>query len=101
ADKLKALGADVLEAGVADLEIADGAVRVVGTDRAIAFSELTASPKASPDRLTAQDAFTPPEATYPNGTHLVEVEVDPDSGVVAVGNYVVVDGFGVTLDPLM
>jgi carbon-monoxide dehydrogenase large subunit len=99
--KLKALGADLLEAGVADLEIADGAVRVVGTDRAVPFADLAASPKASADRLSAEDAFTPPEATYPNGTHLAEVEVDPDSGVVEIVNYVVVDDFGVTLNPLM
>ena len=46
ADNLKTLAADQLEAGIADLEIAAGAVRVVGTDRAISFVELAASPKA-------------------------------------------------------
>ena len=40
-------------------------------------------------------------ATYPNGTHLAEVEIDPDTGAVALIDYVVVDDFGVTLNPLL
>jgi carbon-monoxide dehydrogenase large subunit len=101
AANLKSLAADALETSVADLEIAAGQVRVVGTDRAITFADLAALPKATPELLTTQDAFTPPEATYPNGTHLVEVEVDPATGAVDILNYIVVDDFGVTLNPLM
>jgi aerobic carbon-monoxide dehydrogenase large subunit len=101
AANLKSLAADALETSVADLEIAVGQVRVVGTDRAITFADLAALPKATPELLTTQDAFTPPEATYPNGTHLVEVEVDPATGAVDILNYIVVDDFGVTLNPLM
>jgi len=101
AANLKSLAADALEASPSDLEIAAGAVRVVGTDRAMTFADLAASPKATPDLLTAEDAFTPTEATYPNGTHLAEVEVDPATGTVDIVNYVVVDDFGVTLNPLM
>ena len=101
AANLKALAADVLEASPADLEIAAGRVRVVGTDRAIAFADLARSPKATPDRLATEDVFTPTEATYPNGTHLAEVEIDPATGSVDILNYVVVDDFGVTLNPLM
>jgi carbon-monoxide dehydrogenase large subunit len=99
ADNLKTLAADELEAAVADLEIADGHVRVAGTDRAVSFATLAA--KAAPALLRTEDAWTPPEATYPNGTHVVEVEIDPDTGDVAIENYVVVDDFGVTLNPLM
>jgi carbon-monoxide dehydrogenase large subunit len=47
------------------------------------------------------DAFAPKEATYPNGTHLCEVEIDPHTGALDILNYVVVDDFGVTLNPLM
>jgi carbon-monoxide dehydrogenase large subunit len=101
AANLKSLAADALEASPSDLEIAAGAVRVVGTDRAMTFADLAASPKATPDLLTTADAFTPTEATYPNGTHLAEVEVDPATGTVDIVNYVVVDDFGVTLNPLM
>jgi len=101
AANLKSLAADALEASPSDLEIAAGHVRVVGTDRAMKFAELAALPKATPDDLTAADVFTPGEATYPNGTHLAEVEVDPATGAVDILNYIVVDDFGVTLNPLM
>jgi aerobic carbon-monoxide dehydrogenase large subunit len=51
--------------------------------------------------LTAQDAFAPQAPTFPNGTHLAEVEIDPETGVVRLIDYVVVDDFGVTLNPLL
>jgi carbon-monoxide dehydrogenase large subunit len=101
ADNLKNLAADTLEAGVGDLEIVQGRVRVVGTDRAVAIEELARSPKATPELLTTEDAAVPDGATFPNGTHLCEVEIDPDTGEVEICAYVVVDDFGVTLNPLM
>jgi carbon-monoxide dehydrogenase large subunit len=100
AKNLKELAADALEASPSDLELADGAVRVVGTDRAIAFEEIAQAPQAS-RKLTTVHAFAPSEATYPNGTHIAEVEVDPDTGATTILNYVVVDDFGVTLNPLL
>jgi carbon-monoxide dehydrogenase large subunit len=99
AQQLKDLAANKLEAGPADLEIADGAVRVVGTDRAIAFADLALG--ADAEKLRATESWTPPEATYPNGTHVVEVEVDPETGETQVVSYLVVDDFGVTLNPLL
>jgi aerobic carbon-monoxide dehydrogenase large subunit len=101
ADKLKELAADALEAGVADLELAEGSVRISGTDRAIAFADLARREKAGPERLTTTHKWAPPEATYPNGTHVCEVEIDPDTGETQVVAYVVVDDFGVTLNPLL
>jgi carbon-monoxide dehydrogenase large subunit len=100
ADNLKNLAADTLEAAASDLEIVGGQVRVAGTDRAVSFAELAHSPRAS-DQLTTEDAFKPTAPTYPNGTHLAEVEVDPETGQIDILNYVVVDDFGVTLNPLM
>jgi carbon-monoxide dehydrogenase large subunit len=100
ARNLKELAADALEASPADLELADGTVRVAGTDRAVAFEELAQTPQAG-RKLTTEDAFAPSEATYPNGTHIAEVEVDPDTGATTLLNYVVVDDFGVTLNPLL
>jgi aerobic carbon-monoxide dehydrogenase large subunit len=100
ADNLKNLAADKLEASAGDLEIAEGAVRVAGTDRAVSFAELAKAP-AKPELLTAADTCTPPAATYPNGTHVVEVEIDPATGGIDFVNYVIVDDFGVTLNPLM
>jgi aerobic carbon-monoxide dehydrogenase large subunit len=99
ADRLKDLAADALEASAADLEMANGAVRVAGTDRAISFADLALSARAG--RLVCEDAFQPSEATYPNGTHLAEVEIDPETGDVEIVNYVIVDDFGRTLNPAM
>jgi carbon-monoxide dehydrogenase large subunit len=101
AGMLKEIAADVLEAAASDLEIVDGAVRVTGTDRVITFAELARSPAARGRALWAEDAFTPVEATYPNGTHLAEVEIDPETGATCILNYSVVDDFGTTLNPLL
>jgi aerobic carbon-monoxide dehydrogenase large subunit len=49
--------------------------------------------------LTATDSFTPPNATYPNGTHACEVEIDPETGETMIVRYSVVDDFGFTLNP--
>jgi carbon-monoxide dehydrogenase large subunit len=98
ADNLKKIAADALEAGPGDLEIADGRVRVAGTDRAISFAELAG--KSGDDMLKTEDAWTP-APTYPNGTHLVEVEIDPDTGTTEIVRYTVVDDFGETINPLL
>jgi carbon-monoxide dehydrogenase large subunit len=101
AENLKRLAADALEASAGDLEIVDGTVRVAGTDRVIAFADLAKRPDATPDKLTASDAFVPPQPTYPNGTHVAEVEIDEATGATRIVNYVVVDDFGVSLNPLL
>ena len=98
---LKELAADKLETAVADLEIADGAVRVAGTDRTIGYAEIAALPAATPEKLKAIDSFTPPDATYPNGTHACEVEIDPATGETRIVRYTAVDDFGFTLNPLL
>ncbi len=98
AENLKKLAAERLEAGTSDLEIANGQVRIAGTDRTVTFGDLAGSGNA--DLLKAEDAWTP-QPTYPNGTHLVEVEIDPDTGHTDIVNYVVVDDFGVTINPLL
>jgi aerobic carbon-monoxide dehydrogenase large subunit len=99
ANNLTKLAAEALEAGPGDLELGDGQIRIAGTDRAVSFAELAR--RAGADLLTTSDAFTPTEATYPNGTHLCEVEIDPASGATYIVNYVVVDDFGVTVNPLL
>jgi carbon-monoxide dehydrogenase large subunit len=101
ARNLKELAADALEAAPSDLELVESAVRVVGTDRAIAFADLAQRAGDRRRLLTTEDAFTPSAATFPNGTHLAEVEIDPDTGATQIVNYVVVDDFGVTLNPLL
>ncbi|HZP76324.1 MAG TPA: xanthine dehydrogenase family protein molybdopterin-binding subunit [Pseudolabrys sp.] len=101
ADNLKKLGADALEASAADMEIDEGKVRIAGTDRVISFADLAKRPEATPDKLTAENAWTPGDPTYPNGTHIAEVEIDPGTGATTIVNYVVVDDFGATLNPLL
>jgi len=99
ADKLKALAADRLEASPADLELVDGTVRIAGTDRSIGFAELVAA--AGPEGLAADGEVRQDECTYPNGTHVCEVEIDPETGVTEIVGYVIVDDFGVTVNPLL
>jgi aerobic carbon-monoxide dehydrogenase large subunit len=99
ADNIKKLAADALEAGTGDLEISDGRVRVVGTDRAISFGDI-AKNSAQSELLKTEDAWTP-QPTYPNGTHLVEVEIDPDTGHIDIVSYLIVDDMGVTVNPLL
>ncbi len=96
--KVKELAADRLEAGIEDLELESGVVRVVGTDQQITLAEVAAS---AGETLTASDNVKQTEATYPNGTHICELEVDPDTGDVDIRNYVIVDDFGVTVNPLL
>ena len=101
ADQLKNLASDVLEADPRDLEFADGSIRVAGTDRAITFADLAAHPKADADMLRAADAFVPKAPTFPNGTHVAEVEIDEATGHIRIVSYAIVDDFGVSLNPLL
>jgi carbon-monoxide dehydrogenase large subunit len=98
--KLRKLAADELEAAAADIELAGGGARVVGTDRAISFSALAQAAK-SPEDLKGFGEFVQDECTYPNGTHICEVEIDPETGRTEVVNYTIVDDFGVTVNPLL
>ncbi len=100
-DNLKQLASEKLEAAVGDLEVVNGAVRIVGTDKALDLAAIAALPGATPAMLKVHQSWTPPEATYPNGTHICELEIDPGTGGTEILNYVVVDDFGVTLNPLM
>ena len=101
AESLKDLAADKLEASSADLEIAEGRIRIVGTDRSLSLAEIAALPAAAPERLRGAGSYTPEMATYPNGTHICEVEIDPQTGTARIERYTVVDDFGFTLNPLL
>src|SRR3981189_75276 len=98
---LREIAAHALETSAADLEISDGAVRIAGTDRSISFADLAKRPGVDPSKLNASATFTSVDGTYPNGTHLAEVEIDPATGKIQVVNYIIVDDFGVTLNPLL
>ncbi len=99
-ERIRELAADMLEAAPGDLEFEGGAVRVAGTDRAVALADIGAK-HGGEAALTATHKWKPPEATYPNGTHCCELEIDPDTGTVEILRYAIVDDFGVTLNPLL
>jgi carbon-monoxide dehydrogenase large subunit len=99
--QLQEIAAEALETSSADLEISDGTIRIAGTDRAISFAELAKRPGLDPAKLNASAAFSSADGTYPNGSHVAEVEIDPATGIIKIINYVIVDDFGVTLNPLL
>lgn len=100
AEKLKVIAADELEASPADIELADGTARIVGTDRSIDFAAIAKAAK-KPEDLKGFGEFVQDEATYPNGTHVCEVEIDPETGETKVVSYTIVDDFGVTVNPIL
>jgi len=90
--------AEMLEAAAQDLEYSEGRFSVVGTDRAVSLSDVAAT---MPDGLQAE-AFVPAgDATFPNGCHICEVEIDPDTGAVSVERYLIVDDVGTVINPLL
>ncbi|WGR73964.1 MULTISPECIES: xanthine dehydrogenase family protein molybdopterin-binding subunit [unclassified Bradyrhizobium] len=99
--KLKEIAAQALEASAGDLEISGGAIRIAGTDRSISFADLAKRPGVDPSKMNGSATFASADGTYPNGTHLAEVEIDPATGIIKIVNYVIVDDFGKTLNPLL
>jgi len=98
---LREIAAEALETSAGDLEISEGMVRIAGTDRAVSFADLAKRPGADSSMLNASATFASADGTFPNGTHVAEVEIDPATGIIKIVNYVIVDDFGVTLNPLL
>jgi aerobic carbon-monoxide dehydrogenase large subunit len=99
--QLREIAAEALETSAGDLEISEGRIRIAGTDRSVSFADLAKRPGVDAAKLDASATFASADGTYPNGTHVAEVEIDPATGIVRVVNYVIVDDFGVTLNPLL
>ncbi|MCC6470256.1 MAG: xanthine dehydrogenase family protein molybdopterin-binding subunit [Alphaproteobacteria bacterium] len=99
--KAKDVAADALEAARADIEFADGQFRIAGTDRSIGIFEVAKRARAKKIDLKGLGEFTPPAATFPNGCHVCELEVDPDTGQVALLRMTMVDDFGRIINPLL
>ncbi|HLJ05961.1 MAG TPA: xanthine dehydrogenase family protein molybdopterin-binding subunit [Acetobacteraceae bacterium] len=103
----KQAAADVLEAAPADIAFADGQFSIVGTDRGIDIMTLAANQRqkaaAGQEAVTLDAAEIAPidKHTFPNGCHMAEVEIDPDTGVVTIVRYRVSDDFGKTVNPLI
>jgi carbon-monoxide dehydrogenase large subunit len=102
------MAAEVLEAAVADIEFADGIFRIAGTDRTVSLPEVaTASfddakrPDDVEPGLYSSEDFTPEAPTFPNGCHICELEVDPETGVTEILRYTVEDDVGKVINPLL
>jgi len=108
-EKLIAIGAHLLEAAPEDVEYVDGGVRVKGTpgpgksfgELAFAAWMYTSLPPGMEAGLEAISYFDPPECTFPFGTHVCVVEIDPDTGKVQILRYVAVDDVGPVINPMI
>ena len=108
-DKSRKIAAHLLEAGEGDIVVENGQFKIAGTDRAKAFGEIAFAayvPHNYPlERLEPgleETAFYDPKNfTYPAGTHVCELEVDPDTGEVEILAYAVVDDFGRIVNPMI
>jgi carbon-monoxide dehydrogenase large subunit len=98
-DAARQMAADALEASAEDLEYADGMFRIAGTDREMDLFEVAGR---QPDGRVYIDSTTAVQApSWPNGCHIAEVEVDPDTGVVEVVDYASVNDVGRVVNPMI
>jgi len=106
-EKGKRAAAHMLEASEADIEFADGSFTIAGTDRSIDIMELARklhdgkTPEGVPDSLDVDHTSDPVPSAFPNGCHVAEVEVDPDTGVVQIVRYSAVNDFGTVINPML
>ncbi|MBU6497424.1 MAG: xanthine dehydrogenase family protein molybdopterin-binding subunit [Rhodospirillales bacterium] len=107
-EKGRRIAAHVLEAAVSDIEFARGRFAIAGTDRGIGIMELAGKlrggidlPADVPASLDASLVFKGAPSAFPNGCHICEVEIDPETGETAVVKYSMVNDFGVLVNPLM
>ena len=107
-DKGKQIAGVALEASAADIEFKTGRFTIVGTDRGIGIMELAEKlrggmklPEGVPDTLDVSHVHEAAPSAYPNGTHVCEVEIDPDTGIVEIAKYTMVGDFGTVINPLL
>jgi carbon-monoxide dehydrogenase large subunit len=91
--------ADALEAAEADVVFEDGLFRIAGTDRSITITDVG---RTLGDKILRAEGFWKPGSpTFPNGCHIAEVEIDPDTGATSLAAYTMVHDFGRVLNPLL
>jgi len=98
------IAAHVLEANAADIEYSGGAFRIVGTDRSLGLFDAAAAENLPDDLagpLAGSAEVTALIPAFPNGTHVVEVEVDVDTGVVRLARYTAIDDVGRVINPMI
>jgi aerobic carbon-monoxide dehydrogenase large subunit len=104
----KEAASHLLEAAAQDIEFADGRFTIAGTDRSIGVLELAEKlrakptlPEGAPISLDIKLASENVPSAFPNGCHVAEVEIDPDTGVVEVVKYASVNDFGTIINPML
>ena len=107
-EKGRVIAAALLEAAAEDVGFADGLFTVSGTDRSVGIADVARAAYAPHDLpldiepgLDELAMFRPGALTFPNGCHIAEIEIDPDTGAVQIVRYAVVDDFGTVLNPLL
>src|SRR6266581_3122424 len=105
--KGKRIAAHLLEAAAADIEFADGNFSIAGTDRRVSITDVAKAsfqtgrlPPGLEGGLYETGTFAPDDNTYPNGCHVCEVEIDPDTGALEIVRYVVIDDVGTVVNPI-
>jgi carbon-monoxide dehydrogenase large subunit len=97
--KAREKASNILEAAVDDIEYGDGWLTVVGTDRRVGLFEIASKEKGA--RLSVDSTGQVDGPSWPNGTHICEVEIDPETGVTEVVRYTTVDDVGVAVNPML
>src|SRR5260221_842646 len=107
-DKGKQIAGVALEASAADIEFRAGSFNIVGTDRGIGIMELAGKlrsgmkvPEGVPDTLDVSHVHEAAPSAFPNGAHVAEVEIDPDTGTAEVAQYTLGNDFGTVINPLL
>lgn len=107
-EKGKLIASHLLEASFNDINFADGRFYIVGTDRGIGIIEMAASlrdaaslPPDCPMTLDVTYCHGGLAGTFPNGCHVAEVEIDPETGVIAVTKYTIASDVGTVVNPLL
>jgi carbon-monoxide dehydrogenase large subunit len=98
-NKAREKASNLLEASVEDIEYRDGWLTVVGTDKRIDLFEI--AKKEGTGKLSVDSEGEVDGPSWPNGTHICEVEIDPDTGVTKVVRYTTVDDVGIAVNPML
>jgi carbon-monoxide dehydrogenase large subunit len=97
--KAREKASNILEASIEDIEYSNGLLTVVGTDRRVGLFEIAATEKGA--RLSVDSEGEVDGPSWPNGTHICEVEIDPETGITRVVKYTTVDDVGVAMNPML